>query len=126
MTRFHLGVFWLAHANGHPCLLAEEAVRRGEVLRWWRVQRGSYLPQFLVFMLILVMTSSRRALMATPAVLQAPLFCLHARNHSLLAWLASYLTTSSGRVTPHGALRAYPRYCARMHLCCEAKIDTSN
>jgi hypothetical protein len=59
MTRFHLGVFWLAHANGDPCLLAEEAVRRWEVLRWWRVQRGSYLPQFLVFMLILVMTYYR-------------------------------------------------------------------
>jgi hypothetical protein len=38
-------------------LSAEEVTKRGEVLRRQRVGRGSYLPLFLIFILLFVVTS---------------------------------------------------------------------
>jgi hypothetical protein len=42
-------------------------------------------------------------------VLLSPLLCFHPCCLSFTARLASFLTTSSGKVTPHGSLRTHPR-----------------
>jgi hypothetical protein len=52
-----LGLFRSARANGDPYLTAGEAAKHGEVLAWQRVGRGSYLPHFLIFNLIFIITS---------------------------------------------------------------------
>jgi hypothetical protein len=46
----------LERANRDPHLLVEEVAKRGEVFRGWRVGKGSYLPLFLVFILLLIVT----------------------------------------------------------------------
>jgi hypothetical protein len=48
-----LGVFRLVRANRDPHLLAEEVAKRGKVFGGWRVGRWSYLPLFLIFVLLL-------------------------------------------------------------------------
>jgi hypothetical protein len=53
----HLGLFWLAHADRDPRLLAKEVTNRGEVLMRQRVGRGSYIPLFLIFLLLFNVTS---------------------------------------------------------------------
>jgi hypothetical protein len=110
----HPRVLRVARANGDPCLLAKKVTMRGEVFTGWRVGRGSYLlffssssssslpcPKYLVSEGV----SSPRTLMAAPVALQVHLLCLCACCYSLLAWLASCLTASSGRVPPRSATR---------------------
>jgi hypothetical protein len=36
--------------------LAKEVTKRGEVFRWWREGRGSYLPLFIVFLLLIAIS----------------------------------------------------------------------
>jgi hypothetical protein len=106
--------------KGDPRLLAEEVTKRGEVFRGRRVGRGSYFTLFLAFVLLSSSypmdlgskgASSPRPLAVVRAAHLSHLLCFHACCLSLSARLASHLTTSSGKVTPRGALRAYPRSC---------------
>jgi hypothetical protein len=54
-----------------------------------------------------------RAVAAIRAALQTCILYFRARNGSLWARFASRLAASSGKVTPHGALRAHPKPCTR-------------
>jgi hypothetical protein len=62
--------------------------------------------------------SSPRALISTRVALQASLLCLRTHSRSPWVWLASHLTTSSGKVNPPP--REAPRAClgpyARIHM----------
>jgi hypothetical protein len=60
--------------------------------------------------------SSPRALAAARVALRTCLLFLHACYLSLSTRLASRLTASSSKGTPHGLLRAYPRSCIRMRM----------
>jgi hypothetical protein len=77
------------------------------------VERGSYLPHFLVFTLLHITVSRGfrlegnfltppppRVFTAVRAALLSRLLCFHAYRLSLSARLASCLTTSSSKVTP--------------------------
>jgi hypothetical protein len=51
------GPFRSARANGDPWLRAEEVTNLGEIFGVQRVGKGSYLPLFLIFILLFVVTS---------------------------------------------------------------------
>jgi hypothetical protein len=92
-------------------LLAKEVAKRREVLERQRVGRGSYLPLFLFFVLLFIVTSQGfglrgsilpRSLVAARVTLQPRLLCLRTRSYSLWTQFTSHLAASSGKVTPTG------------------------
>jgi hypothetical protein len=51
------GPFQSARTNGDPWLRAEEVTNLGEIFEVRRVGKGSYLPLFLIFILLFIVTS---------------------------------------------------------------------
>jgi hypothetical protein len=122
----HPGAFQTAGTNGDPCLLAEEVTKRGGVFRgeeWGEGVISSYSssssssslssPEDLGSKGV----SSHRTLTAIRVTLLSHLLCFRAYCLSLSTRLASHLTISSGKVTPRGALHAYPRSYIRTRMC---------
>jgi hypothetical protein len=104
-------------------LLAENVAKRGQDFKGRRRKRGSYPPSSSSSSSYSLPppkdlgsegASSSRALTVARTVLRSRLLCLRARCLSFLVRLASRRTTSSGKVTLHGALHAYPRPYIRM------------
>jgi hypothetical protein len=120
-----LRVFHLVYTYGDPCLLAEEVTKRGEVFRGCRVGRRSYLPLFLVFILLLIAISGGIRLGGS-LLPPHPHSCLGGTPkppplpQCLLPFVVRMVGLLPRRILrqgdPHGAPCIYPRPCIRTHL----------